>query len=1518
MNWWIRYKKHVLEVVLNNRQDDPEKLSYLRNAVFCNILTCLTPLSLIALIPSVYMAFMNGAPIVGFADLVTFFGFFVITVSPGIKLETRKSIFIFILYCLSLTLLYYLPLPAPGLLFLLAVTIFSSLIYSSTAAYYSAVTNTLICVCFALLICFRKDIPISNTYSLGSWIAISSHLVLLSFVCSRCLDLLLAGLTTSLNNHKAAEIKLIKSNRLHAYISAINQMIVKTKDQTSLFNEACRIAVDIGKYKMAWIGTIDEATKSIIPLVHAGEEGGYLAKIKTISMDDVPQGRGPTGSALRDGKYIVYNDIENNLQMAPWKEDAAYMGYLSSMALPIKVFGKVVGAYSLYAPIKDFFDDMEIAMAEEAVRDISFAIENFEKEKRHKQAEEIIFKNEKRFRALIEQSADMETLATIDGKLFYASPSVSKVLGYALDEFLITPATDIIHPDDIAGVFENVQKISQIEGGSFNSQYRLKHKNGNYIWCEGTMTNLLHEPYVKAIVSNFRDVSERKKLELLLIEASAIARIGAWNADLISGTIFWSDMTKEIHEADYNYIPDLATGLNFYKEGKMRDVMTLRVKEAIEDGRSWDEEMQIITVKKNERWIRTIGNTEFINGKCLRIYGSFQDIDQRKKAEEEIKIMTKRLQLATDNAGMGIWDWDIVNNNLVWDEGMYRLFEIDEKQLGSVYNGWVSRLHLEDIERVNEVMQQALSNKGEYNLEFRVVWKDLSVHYIKASAIIERDKDGNAVRMIGVNWDITELKEKEHKLIVTSNELQHALNDLTNIMDSSLDVICAVDAKGNFLKVSAASEAVWGYKPEELNGKPLIDFVYHEDSEKTLLTADNVMRGNKLNHFENRYVRKDGSLVPIEWSARWDEKDQIRYGIARDVTEKKRLQKAFEIERQQFYDLFSEAPSCMGILSGPDHRFEMANPLYLQLIGKKDIIGKSVKEVLPEIAVQGFIEILDRVNQTGKTFSANEMIIKLDVNNTGKPVDKYLNFIYQPYIGRDGKPDGILFFAVDVTEQVMSRKKIEESEKEVRAIAESMPQIVWVTTADGKNSYFNHQWVDYTGLTLEESLGDGWLLPFHEQDKPLAWEAWNNAVKTLSEYSVECRLQKHDGSYRWWLVRGVPKINENGKIVKWYGTYTDIEKIKEKEKQLTKSELFNRSVINSITDHIAVVDEQGIITTVNNAWEQFALKNGETRMERIGKGANYFHACEKATAAGDTIAEAVLLGMKDVLNEKKTIFYLEYPCHSPKEERWFGVRVMKFEGKEKLIITLHIDITDRKKEEKEKEKITLDLVQRNKNLEQFSYIVSHNLRAPVANILGFAELMKYENGNPELILDSMKGMSIAAQNLDSVVKDMMTILQVRSIVSENKEEIRFQNLIEDISLSIDNIIKKENVIIQTDFKSIDKMLSVKSYLYSIFYNLIINSIKFHKLGVRPLIEIQSLQTPTGIQLIFKDNGIGIDLEKHKESLFGLYKRFHAHVEGKGMGMFMIKTQVEAIGGKISVISEVNNGTEFTIEFENIN
>jgi PAS domain S-box-containing protein len=135
-------------------------------------------------------------------------------------------------------------------------------------------------------------------------------------------------------------------------------------------------------------------------------------------------------------------------------------------------------------------------------------------------------------------------------------------------------------------------------------------------------------------------------------------------------------------------------------------------------------------------------------------------------------------------------------------------------------------------------------------------------------------------------------------------------------------------------------------------------------------------------------------------------------------------------------------------------------------------------------------------------------------------------------------------------ERLQAGEALRASEQEFQSLAEAMPQIVWITRPDGWNIYFNHQWVDYTGLTPEESYGHGWNTPFHPDDQQRAWDAWQNATQNDATYSVECRLRRADGAYHWWLIRGVPLRDANGKILKWFGTCTDIEDIKRAEAAL--------------------------------------------------------------------------------------------------------------------------------------------------------------------------------------------------------------------------------------------------------------------------------------------------------------------------------------------------------------------------------
>lgn len=241
------------------------------------------------------------------------------------------------------------------------------------------------------------------------------------------------------------------------------------------------------------------------------------------------------------------------------------------------------------------------------------------------------------------------------------------------------------------------------------------------------------------------------------------------------------------------------------------------------------------------------------------------------------------------------------------------------------------------------------------------------------------------------------------------------------------------------------------------------------------------------------------------------------------------------------------------------------------------------------------------------------------------------------------------------------------------------------------------------------------------------------------------------------------------------------------------------------------------------------------------------------------------------------------------------------------------DVTEQKLADIERKKMINDLLTRNNDLEQFAYIISHNLRAPVANIIGASSALNDGDITEEDKRILKMAINTSVMKLDDVVQDLNHILQVKSSIDETRELVVFSDLVDDIKTSIKNLLKQD-ADIKYDFDAKNELLTIKPYLYSIFYNLISNSIKYCQPDIPCSIEIKSLVAKDKLQLIFKDNGLGIDMIKKGDQVFGLYKRFHENTEGKGMGLYMVKTQVEMLGGRISLKSEENAGTEFIIEF----
>ncbi len=877
--------------------------------------------------------------------------------------------------------------------------------------------------------------------------------------------------------------------------------------------------------------------------------------------------------------------------------------------------------------------------------------------------------------------------------------------------------------------------------------------------------------------------------------------------------------------------------------------------------------------------------------------------------------------------------------------------------------------------------------------------------------------------------DITERKIAENKLSNTSIELQKTLSELNKIVDYSLDVICTITTDGEFVNVSAASQNIWGYSPAELIGNKFMDLVYEKDKDSTYELTEKILNGIEVPIFENRYVHKNGKMVPMLWSMNWDENLQLLYCIAKDITEKKRREKATENERDQFYQMFIKAPSAIGMLKGANHVFEMANPLYLQSIGKKDVIGKTVAEVLPEVIEQGFIEILDYVYRTGESYTGTEMLVKVANEENGKLTDFYINFIYQAYRNSKGEIEGIFFFINDITEQVVSRKKIEKSEQQYRQILETAQEGIWLIDENSRTTFVNKKMCEILEYTEEELMDKEHFYFMDADGKEKAVVALERRKRGIAE-SIEFGFISKNGKHVFANVSATPIFGEMGSFIGSLGMVSDISDTKRLENLLEKSnrlaqigsweiDIVKGTVYwSDITKEICEVDLDfipdlstgiGFFTEGKNKniilqrvqecidngipWDeelQLTTFKGNLKWVRtIGEAEFVQGKCSKVYGSSQDISvrklaeqslqqsqsnlkaiientEAAIYSLdtefryiafnKLLHDSLQEIFDLDIKIGDPvlgflakldiKEAKSWTKKYLKalkgqtikFEdelivGKfsrylsfsinpiweDKTIIGLSCfvyDITEQKQEQQQKEKMSADLIQRNRDLEQFTFIISHNLRAPAANIIGCAELLQDETLTPIEKEGFLQGLSESVTTLDTVIKDINNILQVKSEVNKKKEVIILSKLVNNIMVSIGSLIDKHRVHIIYDFSEVDEIYSLKIYIRSIFYNLISNSIKYSKPNEPPLIEIKSKKENGKIILIFKDNGLGIDMKEQGGKIFGLYRRFHPHVEGKGMGLFMVKTQVELLGGEITIASEPNKGTEFTIVFEN--
>lgn len=263
------------------------------------------------------------------------------------------------------------------------------------------------------------------------------------------------------------------------------------------------------------------------------------------------------------------------------------------------------------------------------------------------------------------------------------------------------------------------------------------------------------------------------------------------------------------------------------------------------------------------------------------------------------------------------------------------------------------------------------------------------------------------------------------------------------------------------------------------------------------------------------------------------------------VRTEKRLQEAHakaEITKSDLHNLLIQAPVGIAATEGPNHIFTLTNTTYLDLFFDKnrDLVGRSVSEVAPEVAAQGFIAILDEVYKTGIPYVGTEVPLSIRQND-GSEKKFYVNFIYKAIRNQNLKITGIVSVVYDVSEQVKARTELTESEKKYRSLADSLPQMMWTSTADGNVDYANEQCLKYSGVSSQEKFGHGWINSIHEDDVARVTSAWVASINTSEVFNAEYRIKDSYGNFRWFVGRAVPIKNPEGAVQYWIGTATDFE-----------------------------------------------------------------------------------------------------------------------------------------------------------------------------------------------------------------------------------------------------------------------------------------------------------------------------------------------------------------------------------------
>ncbi|MBF0620504.1 MAG: PAS domain S-box protein [Magnetococcales bacterium] len=476
--------------------------------------------------------------------------------------------------------------------------------------------------------------------------------------------------------------------------------------------------------------------------------------------------------------------------------------------------------------------------------------------------------SEEKFRVFFHQAVMGLVIAGMDKKFVDVNHAFCQMVGYDRDELLNMTFENITHPDDLKKDLQNLRHVISGQIDSFTMEKRYLHRSGSIVWGLLSVSLVRDEAGdPRLFIGQIQNISAQKKiLEQLRINEEQLRRyfelglIGIATTTIEKGWLEVNDRLCEIFGYSKQELSSKTWAELTHPDDLEADLTEFnRIIDGISNGYSMDKRF----IHKNGEVIHAI-----ISVSCMRksdhsidyFIAFIKNISERKQAEDKLLRTSKRLSIATRAGGIGVWEWNLADNQLIWDHQMMEIYHVDKNEFTGHYQAWKNQVHPDDLLPTEALINSALAGDIEFDTEFRIIWPDGSVRHVRSAGLVNYSTRGLPESMVGVNWDITILRHAEQS-IRNNEERFRALADFSPIG------IFQASPEGKGIYVNKRWSEISHFSSEKTLGEGWINAIHPEDRQRTVESWQHVVANKEPWAEQSRIIRPDGEVRWVEFQA---------------------------------------------------------------------------------------------------------------------------------------------------------------------------------------------------------------------------------------------------------------------------------------------------------------------------------------------------------------------------------------------------------------------------------------------------------------------------------------------------------------------------------------------------------------------------------------------------------------------------------------------------------------------------